>query len=224
VLEVRRAADRFCTRTDWLTSWHSFSYGPWYDQDNVAFGPLTVLNHDVLAPGAGFDEHRHIGVDLVTYVVAGALLHRDSTGHEAVVRAGEVQVLRSGSGVTHTEGNASAAEPVEYVQMWLRSTNKRVSYGAPTVGGDPPSGLLVALRGAVLRLLSVRARNERHGVGGELVHTYVLSGEVVIGDTRLGPGDSARATSTQVTFAGTGAPAEVLVWQLRDEPQNIAVG
>lgn len=90
-----------------------------------------MLNHDVLAPGAGFDPHRHSGVDLVTYVVSGGLEHHDSTGHAAVVRAGEVQVLRSGDGVTHSERNASMTEPVEYVQMWVRSSYPQVSYEPP---------------------------------------------------------------------------------------------
>lgn len=198
-----------------MTSWHSFSYGQWYDPDNIAFGPLTVLNHDVLAPGAGFDDHRHCGVDLVTYVVAGALEHRDSTGQSAVVRAGDVQVLRSGTGVTHSERNASLTEPVEYVQMWLRTDNRKVAYGVPAVGGEPGPDLLAALPGGVLSRVPLRRRSEHAGFGAGLVHAYVLSGAVGLGKDRLTAGDAVRAADTQLTLSGTGGRAELLVWQLR---------
>ena len=219
MLEVRRGADRFVTRTDWLTSWHSFSYGPWYDPDNVGFGPLVVLNHDVLAPGAGFDDHRHSGVDLVTYVVSGALQHRDSTGNVGVVGAGEVQLLRSGSGVRHSEQNASATEPVEYVQMWLTSDNVEPSYGIPPAGGDPSRDLLVALRWATLRRVGLHRRSERAGTGGaRRTYAYVLSGAVKAGDVTLLAGDALRLTDEQLHLAGTGKRAQLLVWQWA-EPQ-----
>jgi redox-sensitive bicupin YhaK (pirin superfamily) len=222
VPEVRRAGDRFCTRTSWLTSWHSFSYGPWYDAGNVGFGPLVASNHDVLAPGAGFDEHSHSGVDLVTYVVSGALEHRDSMGNVGVFGAGDVQLLRSGSGVRHSERNASATQPVEYVQMWLTSDNVEPSYGIPAVGGDPSPDLLVALRWATLRRFGLHRRSERAGTGGtRRTHAYVLSGAVRAGDVTLLAGDALRLTDEQLHLAGTGKRAQLLVWSWA-EPQSYA--
>ena len=223
---MRRGADRSCTTTGWLTSWHSFSYGPWYDPDNVGFGRLVVSNHDVLAPGAGFDDHQHHGVDLVTYVVSGSLAHRDSTGHEAVVSAGELQVLRAGAGVTHSERNASATEPVEYVQMWLRTEDPAVSYGLPPIGGEPPDSLLAVLpSGAALwryrlRGSGLRGRHEQIGFAGSTgsvalrVHLYVLSGTARLGDIRLVPGDAVRVTDEAVPLAADGPQCEVLGWTL----------
>jgi quercetin 2,3-dioxygenase len=203
---VVRAADRFVTRTDWLTSWHSFSYGPWYDPDNVGFGPLVVSNHDVLAPGAGFDEHVHNAVDLVTYVVSGALLHRDSTGHEAVLGAGETQVLRSGSGVTHSERNASAGEPVEYVQMWLRSDVVEPSYGVPSLGP-------VRLASGDLDVVEVLPAATLVPAA-PLIHAYVVSGSAHMGDVTLSAGDAVRITDEGLELAGD---ARVLVWRLRQQ-------
>lgn len=193
-VQVRRAAQRFCTRTDWLMSWHSFSYGQWYDPGNIAFGPLVVLNQDVLAPGAGFDDHRHSGVDLVTYVLSGALTHRDSTGHSAVVRAGEVQVLHAGSGVTHSERNASEDEPVEYVQMWVRSSRPEVFYEPPQAaarwGGLVDSGVDLTIRSLPERASTAApASTDRY--------VYLIDGaarladgvQLVAGDALCGPGD-----------------------------------
>lgn len=219
MLEVRRGAERFCTRTDWLTSWHSFSYGPWYDPDNVAFGPLTVFNHDVLAPGAGFDEHRHSGHDLVTYVVAGALLHRDSTGHEAVVRAGEVQVLRSGSGVSHSERNASALEPVEYVQMWLRSDNPVTQYGGSL--SSPSDATFVALPDGAFRHVVLQSPGDRLVLAGGQVLAYVLAGELALGQDRVVAGDAVLVSgSSSAVLDFLDAEARVVVWELYDPPRG----
>ena len=101
--DVRRSADRARTRTDWLDSRHSFSYGPHYDPGNTSYGLLLAHNEDLLRPGGGFDPHRHVDVEVVTWVLRGSLAHQDSTGHRGVVRAGQVQRLSAGSGVVHSE-------------------------------------------------------------------------------------------------------------------------
>jgi redox-sensitive bicupin YhaK (pirin superfamily) len=177
---------------------------------------LLVLNHDVLAPGAGFDEHRHSGVDLVTYVVSGALAHHDSSGHSAVVAAGEVQVLRSGAGVTHSERNASDTEPVEYVQMWLRSDDEVTAYGLPSAD----NGAFVSLPHGVLREVVVRAPGESVALEGQQVLAYVLSGELVLGAQRVAAGDAVLAAdAAAAVLSGTGAEARVLVWQLFEPPR-----
>jgi quercetin 2,3-dioxygenase len=205
--QVFRADDRFVTRTDWLTSWHSFSYGQWYDPANVGFGPLVVSNHDVLAPGAGFDEHVHSGVDVVTYVVSGLLEHRDSIGHQAVVGAGEVQVLRSGSGVTHSERNASATKPVEYVQMWLRSEATEPSYTGSS--GGP-----VRLASGDLDVVDVLSEQPLTLAAAPMVHVYVLSGSAWAADVEVSAGDAVRLTDEALTVAGS---ARLLVWRLQPQ-------
>ena len=125
ILEVRRGADRARTTAPGLESRHSFSFGPHYDPANLGFGDLLVSNEDRLVPGAGFDVHAHRDVDIVTWVLSGALEHRDSTGHRETLTAGMAQVLRTGAGVRHAEHAAPAgrtdADATHYVQMWLRS-------------------------------------------------------------------------------------------------------
>ena len=103
VIEVRRAGDRVVTRTDWLDSRHSFSYGPRYDPANTHFGLLLACNEDRLAAGAGFAEHPHRDVEVVTWVVAGVLRHADDAGHRGVARPGVVQRMSAGVGVRHSE-------------------------------------------------------------------------------------------------------------------------
>jgi len=126
-VEVRRAADRMATRTDWLDSRHSFSYGLHYDPANTHFGLLLAANEDVLAPGAGFAEHPHRDVEVVTWVLSGALAHADSAGHRGEARPGVVQRMSAGAGIRHTE-RAGGDGPAHYVQVWVRP-------GHP--GGDP---------------------------------------------------------------------------------------
>jgi redox-sensitive bicupin YhaK (pirin superfamily) len=119
MITVRHAAERGQTRLDWLDSWHSFSFGDYYDPDHNQFRSLRVLNDDKVAPGAGFGMHPHRDFEIVTYVVSGALEHKDSLGTGAVVRPGEVQRITAGTGVLHSEFNPSATEPVHLLQIWL---------------------------------------------------------------------------------------------------------
>lgn len=126
---LRRAEDRF--RTDavdaGIVTFHSFSFGQHYDPERIGFGPLMAINEEHLAPGAGYDEHHHDGVEIVTWVLEGVLEHRDSTGTHGLIHPGVLQRLSAGSGVTHTEVNASSDAPLVFLQMMLRSDHA----GAP---------------------------------------------------------------------------------------------
>jgi quercetin 2,3-dioxygenase len=206
-VEIRRARDRLCTRTDWLTSWHSFSYGQHYDADNVGFGPLVVSNHDVLAPGAGFDQHHHAGVDLVTWVVSGTLRHEDSHGHASLLAARSLQVLRSGAGVLHSERNASTTDPVEYVQMWLRAADSTVAYSQPDPPAVLPNGVL-----AVVDLAPGQAYDVR---GDGRAHCYLVRGRVLMGaGSGLEAGDAVRVRGSVADLVAQ-THSELLVWTLR---------
>jgi redox-sensitive bicupin YhaK (pirin superfamily) len=117
---TRRPADeRGKTNIDWLNSWHTFSFGGYRDDAHERFGPLRVINDDRVAPGAGFDTHPHRDMEIITVVNEGALEHRDSTGGGGVLRPGGVQVMSAGSGLTHSEFNHSADEPVHFHQIWI---------------------------------------------------------------------------------------------------------
>jgi redox-sensitive bicupin YhaK (pirin superfamily) len=131
-IEIRRADGRFETRTDWLRSRSSFSFGPHYDPDNVGFGALVVHNHELVRPGAGFDTHPHADAEIVTWVLSGALVHQDSRGNSGIVHPGLAQRMSAGSGILHAERNDAyrtadgwrvdpdqVIEPADYVQMWI---------------------------------------------------------------------------------------------------------
>ena len=112
IIDIRRSGERFRTRLDWLDSYHSFSFANHYDPANTHHGLLLVSNDDIVAPRTGFDTHPHQDMEIVTWVIQGALAHRDSSGGEGVLRPGEVQTMTAGTGIVHSEYNASATEPV----------------------------------------------------------------------------------------------------------------
>ncbi|HEX4590771.1 MAG TPA: pirin family protein, partial [Gemmataceae bacterium] len=129
MITVRPAADRGHTKLDWLDSWHSFSFGDYYDPANTQFRSLRVLNDDRVAPGGGFGMHPHRDFEILSYVVSGALEHKDSLGTGSVVRAGEVQRITAGTGVLHSEFNPSATEPVHFLQIWLTPERRGLKPG-----------------------------------------------------------------------------------------------
>lgn len=116
---IRKAIDRGHANQGWLEARHSFSFANYHHPDHMGFRALRVINEDIVAPGAGFPPHSHRDMEIVTYVLDGALEHKDSTGGGGVIRPGEVQYMCAGSGVTHSEYNASKTDPVHLLQIWL---------------------------------------------------------------------------------------------------------
>jgi len=127
-LLLRPAAERFHTRLDWLESWHSFSFASHHDPAWMGFGPLRVINDDTIAPGRGFGMHPHRDMEIVTVMVAGQLDHRDSMGHAAVLRAGEVQRMSAGTGIVHSEINGGD-QPCRLLQIWIEPSSSGIAPG-----------------------------------------------------------------------------------------------
>ncbi|WP_242113189.1 pirin family protein [Luteimonas aquatica] len=117
---LRPAAERGIVRAGWLDSRHGFSFGRYYDPQWMGFGPLRVINEDRVAAGAGFPPHGHANMEILSYVLEGALAHRDDNGGEGVLRAGEWQWMSAGHGIEHSEYNASAEAPVHFLQIWIQ--------------------------------------------------------------------------------------------------------
>ncbi|MFJ7069535.1 pirin family protein [Streptomyces sp. NPDC101115] len=194
---------------------HAFSFGRFYDPDNLRFGALLACNEERLAPGAGFDEHPHSHTEIVTWVVEGELTHRDSAGHATVVRPGDLQHLSAAAGVRHVERN-DGPDPLVFVQMWL----------APTQPGGVPAYDVV--RGiadatpyalpAADAMLHVRRLElgERAAVpDADFVYVHVVRGTVRLAGEELAAGDAARATGEEGLALLATADAEVLVWEMR---------
>ena len=199
MIRVLRAAERFETMQPGIVTRHCFSAGAHYDPDNTGFGPLIGFDEHVVAPGAGFARHAHRGVDIVSWVLDGALRHQGGSGTERIVQPGLAQLQATGDGIAHSELNASAVEPLRFLQMTLLA-----EVGPPRYTlGEPP----VAAAAGTFR--THRAGTVR--VEAPLVHVYVAAGGFGVGDHQLYAGDSARADEA-LTLDGTG---ELVIWELR---------
>ena len=230
-VDVRPAASRDRTKTAWLDSRHSFSFGPHYDPGNTHHGLLLAHNDDVVRPGAGFETHPHRDMEIVTWVLEGSLVHRDSTGHSGVIYPGLAQRMSAGRGILHSEKNDSA-DPVHFVQAWVLPDETGIDPGyeqleiddelrrgglIPVASGlaKHPAGIRITQRNAALHAARLEPGTSVQLPDAPFLHLFVARGSLTLeGTGPLSGGDAARLTATggqRVTASGA---SEILVWEM----------
>jgi hypothetical protein len=228
---VRKSSNRGHTKIDWLDSRHTFSFGDYYDPANVAFGALRVINEDVIAGGGGFHPHPHRDMEIVTYVLEGALQHKDSLGTGSVIRPGEIQRMSAGSGIVHSEFNASPREPCHLLQIWIMPSKTGIEPSYEQKALDP-----IAIKNKLSRIASPKPLpNEVRLVqdaeiwaaklDGEVELTHPLEagrrawiqvarGAVQVGEEQLMQGDAIATADESTILIRARGPSEILLFDL----------
>jgi redox-sensitive bicupin YhaK (pirin superfamily) len=231
MITLRRSDERGCYKNDWLESRHSFSFGDYHDPAHESFGALRVINEDWIKGGAGFPPHPHRDMEIVTYVLDGAIAHKDSTGGSGTIRPGEIQRMSAGTGITHAEFNAGANEACHLLQIWIMPSKRGIApgYEQKTIDADAVKNHFARIAAAQPRENEVRLVQDaeiwaaRLDADVEAIHTLaqgrkawlqVAKGEVTLGEDTLKAGDAAAITDqTQITIRSK-APSEVLLFDL----------
>jgi quercetin 2,3-dioxygenase len=213
-MQIIRAKDRFHLESDWLSAYWLFSFDRYYDPNNMMFGPLRVFNHDTVQGGGGFPTHPHREMEIVTYVLEGELAHKDSTGGRGIIHAGEVQRMSAGTGIAHSELNASQSEPVRLLQMWVMpersglrpsyeqkqfTTEQRTGVLLPIASGQDMPGTVKVHQDVAFYVSHVREgdRVSHELKPGRRAFLYVIEGKVTLNGEKLNAGDQARITDVK---------------------------
>ena len=231
MITLRKAADRGHAQHGWLDSWHTFSFADYYDPKHMGFRSLRGINDESVAPGKGFPTHSHRDMEIVTYVLDGALEHRDSMGNGSVMKPGDVQRMTAGTGVGHSEFNASREEPVHFLQIWILPEARNITPGYEQKHFSKPE------RQGKLRLVASRAGAD----GSVVVHQdlklwaglfaagesakyelaadrhawlHVARGKVRVNGQELSAGDAVQASNESVLELSGVQDAEVLLFDL----------
>ena len=231
MLQIRKSEERGVANHGWLKSKHTFSFADYRDPEHTGFGPLLVINEDRVAPGQGFGTHGHRDMEIISYVLSGALEHKDSMGTGSVLHYGDVQRMSAGNGVRHSEFNHSRSEQVHFLQIWIQ----------PNVTGIPPSyeeknftpesklgqlrliasgdgregSVLIHQDAAIYATIMTAGDSLKHELAaGRNAYVHVIRGRVTVNGTVLGGGDAAKLSGESGVTLSQAEAAEVLVFDL----------
>jgi redox-sensitive bicupin YhaK (pirin superfamily) len=231
MLQVRKSEERGNANHGWLHSKHTFSFGHYHDPKHTGFGPLLVINEDRVAPGQGFGTHGHRDMEIISYVLEGALEHKDSMGTGSVLHYGDVQRMTAGTGVRHSEFNGSATEAVHFLQIWIQPDVTGIAPGYEEKHFTPESkqgqlrliaskdgrdgSVLVHQDAAIYAGILNGADKVEHALAkGRTAYVHVIRGRVSVNGTVLNGGDAIKLSEEAKISLDKADAAEVLVFDL----------
>jgi redox-sensitive bicupin YhaK (pirin superfamily) len=231
MLEVRRSRDRGYADHGWLQTYFTFSYADYYDPEHVDFGPIKVLNQDRIKPGKGYAMQAHEDAEILTYLIDGELDHKDSLGNQTVVRAGGLQRMNAGTGVSHSELNASASQDVHFLHIWVKPQKAGVapSYEQKHFPPGDKRGMLLLIAspdgeaGSVVihqdarlyvGLFHQAERADLRVPKNRRAFVHVVRGSIALNETRLNAGDGVKITQPGHVVLQHGREAEVIVFEV----------
>jgi quercetin 2,3-dioxygenase len=229
--EIRRSEERGFADHGWLRSFHTFSFADYYDEEHIEFGPLRVINQDRVQPGAGFGAHSHRDMEIISYVLEGALEHKDSLGNGSIIRPGDVQRMSAGTGVRHSEFNPSRSESVHFLQVWIQPERLGIapSYQEHHFGEAERRGRLRLICSPTGQDDSVLIHQDARVYAGlfdgdesaslsvapeRRLYVHLARGGVTVNDLALRDGDGIKLQQEPRLTLSAGSSAEVLVFDL----------
>jgi len=230
MMKIRKANERGHAEHGWLDTYHSFSFADYYDPQWMGFRSLRVINDDLVMPGKGFGTHPHRDMEILTYILSGALEHKDSMGNGRVIRAGEVQYMAAGTGVRHSEFNPSKDEAVHLLQIWIQPDRAGTAprYAEKSLANAPAGTLhlmtsktgrddsIAIQQDADIWLAKLDAGNEvKHNLAqGRHAWVHVAEGEVSLNGKKLIGGDAAAVSEERMLVLSATKPTQVLLFDL----------
>ena len=231
MIELRKSAARGHANHGWLDSYHSFSFADYYDPRHMGYSSLRVINEDIVEPGQGFGTHGHRDMEIITYILDGALEHKDSIGNGSVIRPGDVQRMSAGTGVKHSEFNASRTEPVHLLQIWIEPSVTGIEPGYEEkhfdvaarrgrlrliASPDGRDGSVTIHQDATVYAALIDGREEaQHALApGRKAYAHVARGVVHVNGQVLSAGDAAKVSGEPAVALTAGRDAEVLLFDL----------
>ena len=231
MISLRKSSSRGHAQHGWLESWHSFSFADYYDPANIRFGALRVINEDIVQPGTGFETHGHRDMEILTYVLSGALRHRDSMGHGGDLRYGDIQVMSAGTGVQHSEANPSQDEAVHLLQIWVMPARQglapaysqkhfpaqdKLGRWCLLVSPDAEQGSLVIHQDARVFAAKLDGAQELECIltAGRKAYLHIARGSLQANGHALSAGDALTYVEEDVIALSGARDAEVLLFDL----------
>jgi redox-sensitive bicupin YhaK (pirin superfamily) len=230
MITIRKAEERGHANHGWLDTHFTFSFADYYDPQHMGFRALRVINDDTIAGGGGFGEHPHRDMEIITYVLSGALEHRDSMGNGRIIRPGEVQYMAAGTGVTHSEFNPSPTEPVHLLQIWILPERKGVkpTYAEKSLAKAAPGKLHLAASksgrdGSIPINQEVDVFVGKFNAGDKINYCFkpnrhgwlhLAEGQIKLNSVALSAGDGAAVSDENKLILEAAGPAQVLLFDL----------